>query len=289
VSELERKLSQSVTVKSADRGLALARFSTPDGMSVDRDGDITAPGSFQEGAKAVISPWGHTSVTAGSIPAGRATIHADGTASLKFFLSTEAGRATFESVKELADIVEFSYGFHVTEEAAPTAAQRAQGARRVLKSLRVYEVSPVVLGAGVSTGLLAIKAAPPAVDRAELEHLVKQARRSVERRRAWDAALQEPLGPLALDIAEKATRWLSEGRVQEPPMVKFFDPDGERSGYYSPRDPDAIYVARGLSVKELVLVVGHEVSHLLRWPDRGEDVARVEERMVYVRYFENAA
>jgi len=282
VTELERKISTLVTLKSAERGLAVARFSTPDGVTVDRDGDITLKGAFQEGAKAIISPWGHTSVTAGSIPAGRATIHADGTASLKFFLSTEVGRSTYESVKELADIVEFSYGFHVTEGAAPTAEQRAAGARRVLKSLRVYEVSPVVMGAGISTGLLAIKASPPAPPDPALV-------REVKRFQAFAECMKEPHGALAWDVAQCSARWMSNGRVQEGPAVKWFDPDGRRAGFWVP-GADEIHLSRGLSWNEVIRVTAHEAAgHWWHNWDSSEATAKQAEKYVERRYHERLA
>jgi prohead serine protease len=287
VSELERKLSTSLTLKSADKGIAVARFSTPDGLTVDRDRDITLPGAFQEGTKAVISPWGHTSMTAGAIPAGRATIHADGTASLKFFLTTEGGRSTFESVKELADIVEFSYGFTVTEEVAPSSAQRSAGARRVLKSLRVYEVSPVVVGAGVSTGLLTIKASPPATPpQAEIEALAADARRILAANTAPALSpeqIQERLTKArwALDCtpeakvdaerhlaATKAAEWAAAQWGVYPPSLKWYSrgsaPDPEWRGVFKERDPGSIWLRSDLQSWDLLSTIMHECSHLGR-------------------------
>jgi hypothetical protein len=49
----ERKTSVSgITIKSADadQGLAKVRFSVPDGLTVDKDRDITGPAAFPEGA-----------------------------------------------------------------------------------------------------------------------------------------------------------------------------------------------------------------------------------------------
>jgi hypothetical protein len=93
VTTIARKTTTTgVTIKSADQGVALIRFSTPDGVTPDKEGDVTGPNAFTEGAQCVVSPFGHRSITDGAIPAGRATIHRNGTADLEFFLDTEVGR-----------------------------------------------------------------------------------------------------------------------------------------------------------------------------------------------------
>jgi hypothetical protein len=123
---------------------------------------------------------------------------------------------------------------------------------------------------------------------------VKEAFALFERNQALAAALRERNGALVLAACEKATRWQTDGRLtnghqQTPPMVKFFDPDGVRSGYFDPKDPDAIYIARGLSDEETLLAVGHEVSHHLRrklspWSPDNEELARIEEELFLQRY-----
>jgi hypothetical protein len=154
---LEHKTTLSVTLKGGDKGEARVRFSTPDGVTVDKDRDVTGPQAFTEGAQVVVSPFGHRSVTDGAIPAGRATIHQNCTASLRFFLDTPTGRETFTVLRELKEITQYSYAFRILEEGELTAAMRAAGARRHLKRLLVTEISPVIEAAGLNTGTLTLK------------------------------------------------------------------------------------------------------------------------------------
>jgi hypothetical protein len=105
------------------------------------------------------------------------------------------------------------------------------------------------------------------------------------------AALQERRGALAMDAVEKFTRWLSGGRVQEPPMPKFCDPDGKRLGYFTPRDPETIYVARGQTDEELLRTLGHEISHFLQykltpWLPDNEHIACTEGEHVLRQYLD---
>ncbi len=79
-------------------------------------------------------------------------------AELQFFMDTQTGREHFEVVKGLGDLGEWSYGFDVEEKGEPDKSQREMGVVRILKKLIVHEVSPVLKGAGVGTGTLAVKA-----------------------------------------------------------------------------------------------------------------------------------
>lgn len=122
---------------------------------VDHDGDVTVPGAFMDGQQVRISYWGHRWQ---DLPVGRGEIHADGQWAWvdgKFFLNTEAGRETYQTVKELGDLQEWSYGFDVNA-AEPGVFDGQQV--NFLKALTVYEVSPVMLGAGIGTHTVAIKA-----------------------------------------------------------------------------------------------------------------------------------
>ena len=122
---------------------------------IDHDGDVTVPGAFTEGQAVRIAYWGHRWQ---DLPVGRGTIHADSEKAVvrgRFFLDTQAGRETYQVVKNLSpDLQEWSYGYDVLESEPGTF----QGQRvTFLKRLTVFEVSPVMLGAGVGTGTTAIK------------------------------------------------------------------------------------------------------------------------------------
>lgn len=164
----------AIEIKDADKGLIEATFSTF-GVK-DHDEDVTLPGAFEDGAKVAISAYGHRSWM-GEMPVGRGKIRVEGDRAIlegKFFMSTERGRETFETVKQMGDLQEWSYGFDVLETGEITQDLREKGVRRVLKRLKVFEVSPVLRGAGIGTGTLVAKSAdapkaepPPPEDPAE--------------------------------------------------------------------------------------------------------------------------
>jgi HK97 family phage prohead protease len=151
-----RKTFSRVEIKDADKGQVTAAFSTFD--VIDKDMDVTRPGAFDEGVKVVISAYGHTSWD-GALPVGSGTIQATKTEAIldgQFFLDTRDGADTFTAVKRLAEdgLGEWSYGYDPIEYSfGEFNDQRV----RFLDKLKVYEVSPVLLGAGVNTRTLAAK------------------------------------------------------------------------------------------------------------------------------------
>lgn len=125
---------------------------------VDHDGDIVLPGSVENGAKVRISAYNHASWS-GALPVGKGTIAEVGNELVfegGFFLDTSAGADTYKTVKALGDLGEWSFGFDVLEKDFTTDAVTNKEVRR-LKKLKVYEVSPVLLGAGINTRTTAIK------------------------------------------------------------------------------------------------------------------------------------
>lgn len=123
---------------------------------IDKHGDLTIPGAFHEGQKVKVSAWGHNW---DSLPVGKGTIHQDDKKAWiegKFFLDTEGGRETYQTVKNLEDLQEWSYGFAVEEAGEETQDGKSV---RVLRKLDVFEVSPVLRGAGNNTHTTIIKTA----------------------------------------------------------------------------------------------------------------------------------
>lgn len=130
---------------------------------VDHDGDYTIPGAFQPGQKVKMCQTGHAH---GLLPAGAGEIvgeerGSDGTmwavAKLKFFLNTAAGKEHYETIKALAEAghaQEWSYGYDVLD-AAPVQVDGKHA--NALKALSVYEISPVLRGAGIGTHTRSIK------------------------------------------------------------------------------------------------------------------------------------
>jgi hypothetical protein len=136
------------------QGQATARFASF-GL-VDADGDLTEPGAFgPDGQEVIVSAYGHRS-WAGDLPVGKAVLRSDHTAAyadLQFFMDTQAGRDTFSVLRSLGDLQEFSYGYRV-EEAAPGTDPKSGQRIQILRRVKVHEISPVLKGAGVNTGVV---------------------------------------------------------------------------------------------------------------------------------------
>jgi hypothetical protein len=129
---------------------------------VDHDGDVTEPGAFKQGQQVILSAYGHASWS-GALPVGKGVIGANASRAWvdgEFFLDTAPGRDTYQTMKALGALAEFSYGFEVLSASFDRSELSAYpGARRILKSLDTFEVSPVLKGAGIGTGLDYIKSA----------------------------------------------------------------------------------------------------------------------------------
>lgn len=144
---LARKGAGQVELKLlANPGEFRATFSTFN--VVDADGDVTLPGAFEDGAAVKIAAWGHNW---GELPVGKGVIHQDETSAWvegTFFLDTDGGKETYQTVKALGDLQEWSYGYEPLE----VSFGEFDGSDvRFLRRLTVYEVSPVLVGAGVGT------------------------------------------------------------------------------------------------------------------------------------------
>lgn len=155
--DLFRKSIGSIQIKDADKGLISAVFAT---MGVkDHDGDFTLPGAFEDGAEVIISAYGHKSWM-GVLPVGQGIVRVEKDKAIlegEFFVDTPNGAETFGVIKRLGKKQEWSYGFDVLETGELTEDLRQKGVWRVLKKLKVYEVSPVLVGAGVDTMTLSAK------------------------------------------------------------------------------------------------------------------------------------
>lgn len=147
-----------VTIKSQSKGEVSAVFSTFN--VVDKDRDVTVPGAIENGTPIVVSAYGHQSWS-GALPVGKGTIRTTKTeaiAELQFFMDTTHGADTFNTVKQLAEVGlgEWSYGFD-TLESEP--GEHEGKSVNFLKKLKVFEVSPVLVGAGNNTRTLSAKSA----------------------------------------------------------------------------------------------------------------------------------
>lgn len=143
-----------------EKGHGLVRIAVL--SEIDSDGDTYMSGAFGEQWAQILAAHNWNSV-----PLGKARVFEDGDqalAEIHINLETEAGRDWHAALKfdlegccgGAPNIQEWSYGFLVLDSQSETR----DGKRvRVLKKLDVFEVSPVVKGAGVGTGTLSIKQA----------------------------------------------------------------------------------------------------------------------------------
>ena len=154
----EIKALSGVEIKSATEGKALVRFATYN--EIDHHGDITRKGAFEDGQQVVISAYNHQS-WGGSLPVGKGVIRDGGDGpygDLQFFMNTAAGRETFETVKELGPLQQWSYGFDLLKKSTTTIEDEGiEKSVRVIEKVKVHEISPVLLGAGKSTATVGVK------------------------------------------------------------------------------------------------------------------------------------
>lgn len=185
------KTISGFTVKSAEKGEVEAVFSTFN--VIDKDGDVTLPGAIKDGAEVVISAYGHQSHY-GALPVGKGVIRTTDTEAIlngTFFLNTTAGRETFEVVKELGALGEWSYSLHDIVSKSGEVEGRPVN---YLESIFVKEVSPVLIGAGVNTRTLAAKGLTSLQDQiAEAMDVVSEVIDSAERVVALRAEKGKPL------------------------------------------------------------------------------------------------
>lgn len=183
---MNTKTLSRVEIKDADKGIVEAVFASFN--TVDKDGDVTLPGAFDDGATVAVSAYGHTSWE-GRLPVGFATIRQTDTeavATAQFLMDTQHGAETFRTVKSLHSrgLGEWSYGYDVLEHSFGEHEGRKV---RFLRKQLVHEVSPVLVGAGVGTRTLSAKAGHPSAPGGAMTY--KTAIRPHETdvvNRAWD-------------------------------------------------------------------------------------------------------
>lgn len=190
--------------ETGDVKVAFSRFHV-----IDKDGDVTFPGALPAGKSVPMSDFNHSSWD-GALPVGKGTISESGDLGIldgSFFMDTDQGRNAYHTVKAMADLQEWSYGYVVLPPSGPEMFEGKSV--QALRKLDVFEVSPVLLGAGVGTATLAIKSAAPGPDATYAEHadwvqsVVKAFLDRTEDRAEWRAKEGRSLS--AANIATLAT------------------------------------------------------------------------------------
>lgn len=130
---------------------------------IDSDGDVVTASAIQDGTPIKIASWGHNW---GDLPVGKGVLHNDGERAVfegQFFLNTQAGRETYETVKALGDLQEWSWGFSVPKGGWTRGEHQGQRVR-FINSTVPHEVSPVLVGANPQTGTVDVKGEDAGVD-----------------------------------------------------------------------------------------------------------------------------
>ncbi|MFN8631203.1 MAG: HK97 family phage prohead protease [Chloroflexota bacterium] len=165
--------------ESGDITLAFAQLDV-----VDHDGDVTVAGAIPT-KDVAMSAYGHTSWD-GALPVGRGTVKEAGgwgVFSGRFLMDTDQGRNTYNTVKAMAELQEYSYGYGVTK--ASFGVKDGVNVR-YLEGLDIFEVSPVLAGAGIGTHTMSIKGGGPGpgLPYADaLDGIVREAKALIERSR----------------------------------------------------------------------------------------------------------
>ncbi len=160
---------------------------------VDRHGDVTLPGAFgkKDAAQEVLmSPWNHASMGSyfgdpGREPVGDGIIFEDGDQAIfegQFYIDLDTGRAAYELAKKLASRKrpqEWSYGYFPEEF---TYGDKDGQFVRYLHKVDAFEVSPVIVGAGVDTQTLDVKGL---LEGHGYDGVIRLARQSAERMKAF--------------------------------------------------------------------------------------------------------
>lgn len=174
---MRKTYEANVELKAGGKGEVVAAFSIFN--EVDSDSDIVLPGAITDGVQVPMSAFGHGSWQ-GALPVGKGTVSTDSrraTFHAKFF-DTMGGRETYETLKQLRDLAQWSWGFDVAESERGTFEGKSV---RYIKKVHLYEVSPVLVGANQNTRTLAIKNAKT-VDLAPHERaIVERAYRNFQR------------------------------------------------------------------------------------------------------------
>ena len=127
--------------------------------TIDSDNDVTKANALRSGYTGNKVPlvWNHD----WSKVIGRGIIETDNQKAVfkGYFLETEAGKEAYETVKAMQDMQQFSYGFQVMKSSKGTHidSKGEEVPVRVLEDVKVWEVSPVLVGAQQNSFVQALK------------------------------------------------------------------------------------------------------------------------------------
>ena len=139
--------------------------------TIDSDNDVTKANALRSGYTGNKVPlvWNHD----WSKVIGRGVIETDNQKAVfkGYFLNTEAGKEAYETVKAMQDMQQFSYGFQVMKSTKGTHidSKGEEVPVRVLEYVKVWEVSPVLVGAQQNSFVQALKSGLQTFDDVDTE------------------------------------------------------------------------------------------------------------------------
>ena len=127
---------------------------------VDSDGDVVLPNSIKSGygERGVAMVWAHDWKDV----IGRGEIKQDDHRAVfegQFIMDTDRGRDAFNTVKAMGDLQQWSFGYEVvdSENGMFKKDNNTEIEVRFLKDVKVWEVSPVLVGANQNTHTVSVK------------------------------------------------------------------------------------------------------------------------------------
>lgn len=283
-------------LKAGPSGEFTVRFATKRDAAgelvIDHDGDVYADGAIGE-QPIHVGCWNHGSCSG---PAGtgrtfetRSDIRAAG----QLLMNTQAGREEHARWTALGAAAEFSYQYRVKDFDRITV--RGRPVRR-LKSLEVISVDLVARGAGINTGIVALKSAcgcpgdgdlrelaaaakatlaryapaPPDASAEELRELVQESKRLLD---PYPEVPERDVSPKVATAAREAVAKAAAAVDIEIPRIRWFRHNvigggkASRKGFSFELMPgEGIFLHAGLPVSAAPFVAAHEVAHLVGAP-----------------------
>lgn len=182
-----------IELKKDKPGSFTAKFATLN--VIDKDGDVILSGAIPAGKQVLISSYMHGSWS-DRLPVGKGVIRIENDDALvdgEFNLNTESGKEHYEAIKFAPELQEWSFGFRIKAIDEESEWSQNPNVWRVIKELDIFEVSPVLRGAGVDTRVLSIKSDNPSPFIDELEAVLATASKFIERSKGL-AALRAKKG-----------------------------------------------------------------------------------------------
>jgi len=181
---------------------------------VDSDGDVVLPDSIKSGYgdKGVAMVWAHDWKNV----IGRGEIVDDGEKAIfkgQFIMDTQQGKDAYNTVKAMGDLQQWSFGYEVVESEKGMFKKdnETEIEVRYLNNVKVWEVSPVLVGANQNTYTLAVKEDKPKGKKfseevedvlTTLTSLVKRARELTALRLSKDKTLSDESTSLIMNLQD---------------------------------------------------------------------------------------